>query len=71
MFDGLAGAMWAACDQGQARRALQMGEDFLREYQNEIKDLPAVGIVYERMGEIAYYLNRLNDAETWLEKAFD
>ncbi len=71
VFDGLAGAMWAACDQGQARRALQMGEDFLREYHHEIKDLPAVGIVYERMGEIAYYLNRLSDAEVWLEKAFE
>jgi LuxR family maltose regulon positive regulatory protein len=69
--DGLSGAMWCAADQGQPRRALQMAEDFFQDYANVVKDLPVVSQVYERMGDIAFRLNQLEDAERWLELTFE
>jgi LuxR family transcriptional regulator, maltose regulon positive regulatory protein len=69
--DGLSGAMWIITDQGQPHRALQMAEDFFRDYGNEVKDLPVLSLVYERMGDIALRQNQLEDAQRWLGLAFE
>jgi LuxR family maltose regulon positive regulatory protein len=71
LFSGLVGLLLIAAYQGEARRGLRQAEDLFTEHQSDLKDLPISGIGYGYMGELAFYLNRLEDAETWLSDALD
>jgi LuxR family maltose regulon positive regulatory protein len=70
-FTGLTGVMRIQKDQGQAQHALDIADDFLKQYWEEVKDLPALSLIYECLGEVATVLGRLEEAESWLEQALD
>ena len=70
-FSGLSGVMRIQRDLGEAKHALDLGNDFLKQNWEEIKDLPVLCLVYECMGEIAFGLGRLEDAENWIEQALE
>ena len=68
---GLSCVMRIQKDQGEAQHALDIADDFLKQHWDEIKDLPVVCLVYECMGEVAFGLGRLENAEKWLEQALE
>ncbi len=70
-FSGLSGVMRIQRDLGEAKHALDMGNDFLKQHWEEIQDLPVLCLVFECMGEIAFGLGRLEDAENWIEQALE